>query len=300
MKIFVTGATGFIGSAIVQELLRAGHRVLGLARSDAAAAAVAAAGAEPHRGDLEDAASLRAAAAASDATVHTGFIHDFTRYKEVCDTDRRVIEALGAALVGTQRPLLVASGVVLPGRKTGVTEDDRATASPDALPRVATELACDELAARGVHVGVLRFPPTVHGEGDHGFVPMLIDLARKQGASAYIGEGQNLWPAVHRFDAATLARLALAQPFAPGTRFHVVAEEGVPFKAIAEVIGRRLQVPVISKTPAEAAAHFGWFAHFAALDCRASSKRTRETLGWTPVQPDLLADLDRPPYFAQG
>ncbi|MFY0539875.1 SDR family oxidoreductase [Nannocystis pusilla] len=299
MKIFVTGATGFIGSAIVQELLRAGHRVLGLARSDAAAAAVTAAGAEAHRGDLVDAASLRAGAAASDAVVHTGFIHDFTRYKEVCATDRHVIAALGAALVGTQRPLLVSSGVVLPGGKTGVTEDDRATASPDALPRVATELACDELAARGVHVGVLRFP-TVHGEGDHGFVPMLIELARKQGASAYVGEGQNLWPAVHRFDAATLTRLALAQPFAPGTRFHVVAEEGVPFKAIAEAIGRRLQVPVVSKSPADAAAHFGWFAHFAALDCRASSKRTRETLGWTPVQPDLLADLDRPPYFAQG
>lgn len=299
MKIFVTGASGFIGSAIVQELSRAGHRVLGFARSDKAAAAVAAAGAEVHRGDLEDLASLRAGAAACDGVIHTGFIHDFTRYKAVCEADRRAIEALGAELAGSQRPLLVSSGAVLPRDKTLITEDDRVTSGPDELPRAATELACDELAAAGVRVGVLRFPPTVHGEGDHGFVPMLIDLARTQGASAYIGDGQNLWPAVHRFDAATLARLAIDHPFTPGTRFHAVAEEGVPFKAIAEVIGRRLQVPIVSKPPADAAAHFGWFAHFAALDRPVSSERTRQRLGWTPVQPGLIADLDRPPYFAR-
>lgn len=297
MKIFVTGATGFIGSAVVQELLRAGHRVLGLARSDAAAAAVAAAGAEAHRGDLTDPDSLRAGAAACDGVIHTGFIHDFANFKAVCDTDRQVVAALGAALAGSQRPLLVSSGVALPGSGGVVTEDDRVDVARDHIPRVVTELACDELAARGVRVGVLRFPPTVHGAGDHGFVPLLIDTARRQGASAYLGEGQNRWPAVHRLDAATLVRSAIAHPFTPGTRFHVVAEAGVPFRAIAEIIGKRLQLPVVARAPAEASDHFGWFAHFAGLDRPASSQRTRDALGWAPVQPELLADLDSPAYF---
>ncbi|MCA9683691.1 MAG: SDR family oxidoreductase [Myxococcales bacterium] len=298
MKIFVTGATGFIGSAIVQELSRAGHRVLGLARSDAAAATLTAAGAEVHRGDLTDTASLRAGAAACEAVVHTGFIHDFANFAAVCEVDRRAIEAIGDELAGSSRPMLVAAGVALSRGEGIITEGDGVSGSRDAIPRIATELACEGLAARGVGVGVLRLPPTVHGEGDHGFMPMLIDVARRRGASAYVGAGRNRWPAVHRCDVASLVRLALATPFAPGARFHAVAEQGVAFEAIAQVIGRRLRVPVVSKSPAEAEAHFGWLAHFAALDCPASSERTRERLGWTPVGPGLLADLDGPAYFA--
>jgi len=297
MRVFITGATGFIGSAIVQELLAAGHQVLGLARSDAAAASLAAAGAQVHRGDLQDVATLRRGAAASDGVIHLGFIHDFANFAAVCDTDRRAVEALGDELGGSDRPLLVASGVAVPIHAGVVTEADRPAYEPGAMPRVATERAVDALAERGVRVGVLRFAPTVHGDGDHGFVPMLIDLARTRGVSAYVGDGANRWPAVHRLDAAHLGRLALEHAFAPGTRFHAVAEEGVPFRAIAEVIARRLGVPAVAKAPAAAAEHFGWFAPFAALDRPASSQRTRDLLGWRPIQPDLLADLDRPAYF---
>jgi len=295
MKVFVTGATGFIGSAIVRELLGSGHRVLGLARSKGAAAALLAAGAEVHRGDLEDLNSLRSGAKESDGVIHAGFIHDFSRFKEVCEVDRQAIEAIGGALAGSDRPFIVTSGTALvsPGRLA--TEDIIPPFNP-AFPR-ASEAAADAVAALGVRVSVIRLSPSVHGEGDHhGFVPMLINIARQKGVSAYIGEGKNRWNAVHRLDAAHLYRLALENA-KTGARFHGAAEEEITFKSIAESIGRHLNIPVVTKSPEEAADHFGWFAGFAAIDCPASSKKTREQLNWRPVQSTLLADMESGIYF---
>jgi nucleoside-diphosphate-sugar epimerase len=297
MRVFVTGASGFIGSAIVKELTTAGHQVLGLARSDASAASLAAAGAEVQRGSLEDLESLRGGAAAADGVIHAAFIHDFVDLAAAGETDRLAIEALGAALADSGRPLIVTSGTahLTPGRLG--TEDDAPDPGSMAKHRIASEEATLALASRGVRSSLLRLPPSVHGDGDHGFVPALIGIARQKGVSAYVGDGSNHWPAVHRLDAAHLYRLILEEGSA-GARYHGIADQGVPVREIAEVIGRRLNLPVVSKSREEAADHFGWLAHFIAIDCPASSAQTQERLGWHPTQPGLLADLNREQYFA--
>ena len=294
MKVFVTGATGFVGSAVVAELIRAGHEVTGLARSEAAVELLTAAGAKAHRGDLEDLESLSSGAAASDGVIHLGFVHDFARFQEVCAIDERAIKTLGTALVGSGRPLIVTSGTALltPGR-LATEEDVRDPGSH--FPRVSEEAAA-AFSNQGVRVSTVRLSPSVHGDGDHGFVPILINTAREKGVSAYVGQGLNRWTAVHRLDAAVLYRLVLEDKTA-GARYHGVAEEGIEFRDIAEAIGKGLNLPAVSLSPEKAADHFGWFAHFASIDCPASSNLTQECLGWTPVQPTLLADLEHGTYF---
>lgn len=296
MRVFVTGATGFIGTAIVQELLGAGHQVLGLARSDASANALKAAGAEVHRGDLEDLDSLRSGAKQADGVIHTGFIHDFSRFKEVCEADGRAIEAIGSALAGTNRPFIVTSGTALVSPGSLANETIKPDPSTVHHPRIISEVATDAVAKLGVRAAVVRLSPSVHGEGDKGFVPMLIDAARQKGVSVYVGEGLNRWNAVHRLDAARLYRLALENAVA-GARYHGAAEEAIAFKTIAETIGKHLNIPVVSMSPEQAGEHFGWFAGFAGLDCPASSQITREQLHWLPTHPTLIADMENASYF---
>jgi nucleoside-diphosphate-sugar epimerase len=298
MKIFVTGATGFIGSAIVQELISSGYQVLGLTRSDAGAKSLAAAGSqvEVHRGDLEDLESLRSGAAQSDGVIHTAFIHDFSRFKEVCETDRRAIETLGSALEGSHRPLIITSGTGMgsAGPSQPAIEDYVDFNHP--IPRVATELAGAAVAARGVNVSVVRLPQ-VHDPVKQGLITYAVALAREKGVSAYIGDGLNRWPAVHVHDAARLYRLAL-EKHEVGARYHAVAEDGVAVRDIAETVGRGLKVPVVALSPEEAPAHFGWLAMFAGRDMPASSALTRQRLGWQPSGPGLIADLEQMQYFA--
>lgn len=296
MRVFVTGATGFIGSAVVDDLLKAGHQVLGLARSDAGENALMAAGAEVHRGSIEDLESLKSGAGQADGVIHTAFIHDFSKFLENCEKDRLAIGALGEALLGTAKPLIVTSGTALISNGRLVTEQDLADLQ-SMHPRIASEQAAAALAKQGVHVSVVRLPPSVHGAGDHGFVPMIIAMAREKGVSAYTGDGENLWPAVHRLDAAPVFRLALEKG-AQNAIYHATAEQGVPFREIAALIGKHLHLPVESKTAENAAAHFGWFTHFAALNNPTSSQYTRETLGWRPEHQGLLADLEMAGYFA--
>lgn len=296
MRVFVTGATGFIGSAVVRELIDAGHQVLGLVRGDASAHALARLGGEPHRGKLEDTGSLVSGARACDGVIHLGFIHDAGSLAAAAGPDRLAIEALGDALANSGRPFVGTSGTMLlkPGRLG--TEDDPADPASAAAFRVPSENAALAMATRGVRASVVRPAPSVHGKGDHGFIPTFIRIAREKGVSAYVGDGSNRWPAVHRLDAARLFRLALEKG-APGARYHAVGDEGVPFRDIADVIGRRLNVPVVAKSPEEAAEHFGWPAHFAAIDSPASNARTQDRLGWRPLQPGLISDLDQAHYF---
>jgi nucleoside-diphosphate-sugar epimerase len=294
MRVFVTGATGFIGTAIVQELISAGHQVLGLARSDASAYKLIEAGAEVHRGDLEDLDSLRSGAGQSDGVIHAGFIHDFTRFKEVCEVDKIAIETIGKVLAGSDRPLIVTSGTALVSPGTFATEEIIPPFNP-AWPR-ASEQTADAVAGLGVRAAVVRLSPSVHGDDDkHGFIPILVNIAREKGISAYIGEGTNRWNAVHRLDAAHLYRLALENAVA-GARFHGSAEEAITVRVIAEAIGKQLDLPVVSVPHEAAAEHFGWFSHMAAVDCPASSKWTQERLNWHPTHSTLLADIENGVY----
>jgi nucleoside-diphosphate-sugar epimerase len=288
MRVFVTGATGFVGSAVVKELLGAGHKVLGVSRSDAGAEALAATGAEVWRGSLEDPKGLAEGARDCDGVAHLAFNHDFSKFAENGQADKAAIEALGAVLEGSGRPLIVTSGVALltPGKVS--TEADN-PAESDHIPRVSEQTG-DKLAACGLRAMAIRLPPITHDVGTGGFLPILMGIAQEKGVSAYIDEGRNRWPAGHRNDAAQLYRLAL-ETGAAGAHYHAIAEEGLAMRDIATAIGKRLGLPVASIAAEEAPAHYGWFTMFAGVDCPSSSQWTRETLGWTPTHAGLLADI---------
>ena len=292
MRVFVTGAAGFIGSAVVKELITAGHQVLGLTRSDKGADALAAAGAEIHRGSLENVESLKEGAARADGVIHLAFNHDFSKYADNCEDDRRVIKALGSALAGSDRPLIVTSGTGMANTVPGQpATEDGAIISSDIIPRAASEEAAAAVAEHGVNVSVVRLPQ-VHDTVKQGLITPAIAIFREKGACAYIGDGGNRWPAAHFLDVARLYRLAIEKA-EPNARYHAVAEEGVPMRAIAEAIGRRLKLPVKSIAPEEAQAFFGWLAMFAGRDSPASSVLTRKRLGWQPTGPGLIADLEQ-------
>jgi len=296
VRIFVTGATGFIGSAITAELIDAGHQVLGLARTDEGAAALADAGAEAHRGSLQDLDSLRRGAAASDGVIHTAYMHDFSQMENAAQTDLRAIEALGTELAGSARPLVITTGTALVKPGAVATEEDVIDPGSGGHPRLGAERTALGFVERGVRVSIVRPGASVHGEGDHGFVPFLIGVARSQAVSGYIGDGSNRWPAVHRLDAAHLYRLAVETAPA-GSVLHAIGDEGVATRDIAEVIGRHLSLPVVSVSAEEAGDHFGWMAAFWRLDAPASSALTQERMGWNPVHIGLIEDLEQGHYF---
>lgn len=296
MRVFVTGATGFIGQAVVSELHAAGHDVLGLARSNASAQALARMGAASHEGELSDTASLAAGARACDGTIHLAFIHDFSQYQANAETDRSALKAMAHALEGSGKPLVSTSGTTVLAPNCIGTENDAPSPESAGFIRAASEAVLAE-AELGVRVSTVRLAPSVHDRGDHGFIPGLIDLARRIGVAAYVGDGANRWPAVHRRDAARLFRLAV-EAAEPGARLHGAAEEGIPMRAIAEAIGAGLGVPVQSLAAADAAAHFDWMARFVVIDNPVSSALTRDRLGWRPVEAGLLADMRDSGYFA--
>ena len=297
MKIFVTGATGMIGSAVVSELLSANHQVIGLTRSDKGAQALEAATAEVHRGELTDLESLKSGAALSDGVIHLAYDHNFSDFWSALQTDRRAIEAMGETLAGSGRPLVVTSGTLTMAPGHPGTEDDAPDANAVGAPRSSSETSALDFASRGVRASVVRLSPSVHGPADHhGFIPFIIKTAREKGVSAYIGDGANRWPAVHRLDAARLFRLAVEKGEA-GARYHGVGDEGVPIREIAAIIGHKLNVPVVSIAPEQAAEHFGFLANFLGTDNPTSNALTRERLGWNPTHPGLIADLQQGFYF---
>jgi len=286
MRVFVTGASGFVGSAVVKELLNAGHQVLGLARSEESAKALIEAGAEVIKGSLEDLESLKRGAAETDGVIHTAFIHDFSQYEAAAKTDKIAIETIGAVLAGTDRPFVVTGGIaVIKPKKSAIDEDDPAPS----IPR-ASETAALALKDRGVRVSVIRLPPSVHDAGDHGFIPVIINIAREKQVAAYVGDGTNVWPAVHRLDAAKLFCLALENGLA-GSRYNAIDDSGIPMREIAQIIGQQLNIPFASVTAEEAGEHFGWMSRFIGLDCPAVSERTRQQLGWRPTNIGLIEDI---------